>query len=232
VNQATISKEARESFGEFIRSHRQKKDLGIREIERISDGLIKAPYLSRIEHGRENPPGEGILSKLSEILEVDRDEIFAQAGKMPPELQEAYVKEKTVRTTYRAVKERSGEISEPGTMYQSRGELTDRSKLLAKELKRWTDILEKQYNPEKIILFGSFAKGRVHGWSDIDIIIIKKTDLPFLKRTREIIRLLDPMVGADFLVYTPQEFDELCKTRRFFKQEVLTKGTVIFERTH
>ncbi len=232
MNQVKARKETRELFGKFIRNRRKEKGFGIREIERISDGLIKAPYLSRIEHGRENPPGAGILSKLAEILEVDRDEMFGQAGKMPPELQEAYVKEKTVRTTYRAVKESSGVISELGTMYQPRGELPDRSKLLAKELKRWIEILKIKYKPEKIILFGSFAKGKVHEWSDIDLIIIKNTDLPFLRRTREIIQLLDPMVGADFLVYTPQEFNELCKTRRFFKQEILTKGTVIFERPH
>ena len=108
MKRVKVSKEIRESFGEFIRQRRQEEGFGIREIERISDGLIKAPYLSRIEHGRENPPGPGILSNLSEILKVDRDEMFARAGKIPPELQEAYFKEESVRSLFRMVREDVG----------------------------------------------------------------------------------------------------------------------------
>lgn len=233
-----VSKEARESFGEFIRQRRQELGLGIREIERITDGLIKAPYLSRIEHGRENPPGVKILTKLAEILEVDRDEMFAIAKKIPPEHQKTYFENEKVREFYRMAKADINKISDIVAQWEKNDlpEKTDvlnaRISLLQSELNRWKEILIQQYNPEKIILFGSFANQKIHSWTDIDLIIIKKTDLPFLRRTREVIRLLNPMVGADFLVYTPQEFDELCKTRRFFKQEVLAKGTVIFERTY
>ena len=107
-----VNRKARDSFGEFIRQRRQELGLGIREIERITDGLIKAPYLSRIEHSRENPPGVKILTKLAEILEVDRDEMFAIAKKIPPELQTEYFTKESVRTFFRMVNEDPGKVSD------------------------------------------------------------------------------------------------------------------------
>ena len=86
------------------------------------------------------------------------------------------------------------------------------------------------YAPEKIIVFGSLARGNVHSWSDIDIVIIKQTDLPFLQRLHEVRRLLQPRVGTDILVYTPEEFRQLSERRLFFQEELLDKGIVIYER--
>lgn len=44
-----------------------------------------------------------------------------------------------------------------------------------KEIKRITKQIVKNYNPEKIILFGSFAYGKPKPSSDIDLLIIKKS---------------------------------------------------------
>ena len=51
-----------------------------------------------------------------------------------------------------------------------------RSEILRNELKRIVSIIKKGYNPEKIILFGSLANGKIHQWSDIDMLIVKDTD--------------------------------------------------------
>lgn len=92
-----VSRETRESFGGFVRRRRQKLGLGIREIQRMSNGIVKAPYLSRIEHGRENPPGPEVLTQLAKILQMDRDELFAMAKRLPPDYLEAYLDEEMVR---------------------------------------------------------------------------------------------------------------------------------------
>ena len=98
-------------------------------------------------------------------------------------------------------------------------------------MNRWTEILKKEYEPEKIILFGSFAdKKGINEWSDIDLIIIKNTDKSFLNRIKEILILLKPKVGGDILVYTPGEFKNLCSSSPFFKSEVVKKGILIYER--
>lgn len=101
---------------------------------------------------------------------------------------------------------------------------------LQSELERWVDILVAHYAPEKIIVFGSFARASVAECSDIDMLIVKDTDKPFLDRTKDVLSLLHPRVGLDVLVYTPEEFKNLSETRLFFKDEVLPQSKVIYER--
>jgi uncharacterized protein len=105
----------------------------------------------------------------------------------------------------------------------------NRMSQIHKELDRYIKILIAKYNPEKVILFGSIASGNIHEWSDIDLVIIKKTDKPFLARTKDVFHLLKPRSGLDVLVYTPEEFNDLSRTRRFFQEEVISKGKVVYE---
>ena len=106
----------------------------------------------------------------------------------------------------------------------------ERKKTLDRELNRYLQLLTKYSSPEKIILFGTMAgEEQIHDWSDIDLVIIEKTKLPFFQRLRKVRKLLRPKVGADILVYTPEEFDLLCQERQFFKEEILAKGRVIYE---
>ena len=102
----------------------------------------------------------------------------------------------------------------------------ERKQLLEQELKRYLSLLTGHDQPERVILFG----GNVRPESDIDLVIIKQTELPFWKRLREMRRLLQPRVGTDILVYTPNEFDQLSRERPFFRDEILGKGRVVYER--
>ena len=108
--------------------------------------------------------------------------------------------------------------------------VSQRKRVLESELKRYVDLLIAHENPERILVFGSISSGDVHRWSDIDLVIVKDTTLPFLERAREIRLLLQPKVGVDILVYTPQEFKQLQSERPFFRQEILAKSTTLYER--
>jgi predicted nucleotidyltransferase len=102
---------------------------------------------------------------------------------------------------------------------------------LEQELNRMTAILIREYEPEKLILFGSVAQGEIHEWSDLDLVVVKKTDKPLLERTEEVLRLVRPKVGLDVLVYTPAELDSLVDERRVFVlDEIIYKGAVAYER--
>jgi predicted nucleotidyltransferase len=102
--------------------------------------------------------------------------------------------------------------------------------LLEAELARIVQVLREQYAPQRILLFGSLASGQVGEWSDIDLVIVKETDRRFLDRIREVMQLLQPQVGMDILVYTPQEFAQLSRERPFVRQEILQQGSVLYER--
>ena len=107
-----------------------------------------------------------------------------------------------------------------------------RRAFLESELSRWLPLLIAHEQPDKIILFGSYCAGQVSEWSDLDLVIIKETEAPFLDRTRQILELLKPQVGVDVLVYTPKEFEQLSQERAFVRQEIVAKGEVIYERGH
>lgn len=108
-------------------------------------------------------------------------------------------------------------------------ESLERKKLLDQELARYVRLLTEHGDPEKVILFGTLAKGRVHEWSDIDLVVVEKTQLPFFQRLRKVRKLLRPKVGMDIMVYTPEEFDQLCVDRPFFREEILAKGEIVYE---
>jgi len=120
-------------------------------------------------------------------------------------------------------------MSETIKSYVERVGARERKIDLQKELERCINLLKKEYRPEKILLFGSLASGRVSRWSDIDLIIVKDTKKPFLDRNKEVLLLLKPKVGMDILVYTPEEFKKLSK-KTFFKEEVIGKGVNLWGR--
>ena len=88
----------------------------------------------------------------------------------------------------------------------------------------------REYKPERIILFGSQAKGNADQYSDLDIVIIKETNERFLDRLKTIYELVQPRFAMDVLVYTPQEFTEMQKRGNSFVEMVLQEGVVVYER--
>ena len=60
--------------------------------------------------------------------------------------------------------------------------------------------------PEKIILFGSYARGEEKADSDLDIFIVLNSDLPHYKRAIPFYQALSGLgVAKDIVVYTPSE---------------------------
>ena len=68
--------------------------------------------------------------------------------------------------------------------------------LLSEELARITGRL-RGLGAERIILFGSYAKGRADPGTDLDLIAVMRSELPFVERTGEIYRELAPRVAVD-----------------------------------
>lgn len=81
------------------------------------------------------------------------------------------------------------------------------SKLLEESLKKILDKLKGKV--ERISVFGSYAKGRRDLFTDLDVIIVVRTDKPFIERMREMYSLLALPVDADILCYTPEEYERM-----------------------
>lgn len=110
-------------------------------------------------------------------------------------------------------------------------ESLDRKTRLEQELKRITEIIVREYKPQRMILFGSLAQGKVHEWSDIDLAIIKDTPARFIDRIGEIFHLVHPKLAFNVVVYTPQEVVQMVETGHYFwRDEISGKGKVLYDR--
>jgi uncharacterized protein len=91
--------------------------------------------------------------------------------------------------------------------------------------------IASNFDPEKIILFGSYASGNPGNDSDIDLLIVKESDLPSHRRGFEIRKsLIGLKIPMDILVYTNSEF-EMGKSEKYsFLSNILKKAKVLYER--
>jgi predicted nucleotidyltransferase len=98
-----------------------------------------------------------------------------------------------------------------------------------KEIEKITSQIIKKYNPEKIILFGSAARGRFGPDSDADFLVIKReTPLYGADRIRELSRMIERNIPVDLLVYRPNEFEKRVKMGDPFLKAVLKEGKVLY----
>ena len=80
-------------------------------------------------------------------------------------------------------------------------------------------------------MFGSYAKGCETADSDLDLLIIKQTDVPFFKRSKEIRMKLRPWsMSMDILIYTPDEVKERENSINDIVNIALSEGKVVYER--
>jgi predicted nucleotidyltransferase len=93
------------------------------------------------------------------------------------------------------------------------------------------DKIVKEYQPEKIILFGSYAWGEPHEDSDVDLFIVKKSSENRLERQRELRRLLSDsnFPAMDILAYTPEETEKsINKNKNLFIEDILRHGKILY----
>lgn len=88
-----------------------------------------------------------------------------------------------------------------------------------------------QFNPEKIILFGSYAYGKPHQDSDVDLFVVMHSVLSPFKRAAEISTLIRPRpFPVDIVVRTHEEMCEALVRRDPFVTDVMQHGRVLYER--
>jgi len=90
----------------------------------------------------------------------------------------------------------------------------------------------REFHPEKIVLFGSYAYGRPTPDSDVDLLVI----LPFrgndVNKAIQIRSRFDTPFPLDLLVRKPQFIAERLRERDMFIEHVMRKGCVLYEDQH
>lgn len=102
------------------------------------------------------------------------------------------------------------------------------------ETKQISDIVYRianNYNPDKIILFGSYAHGNYNDNSDLDFILVKETNAPKHKRGLEVRRLFYGLpIPMDFKIYTSSEFSNELSNPYSFLSSAIKGSKLLYER--
>lgn len=89
----------------------------------------------------------------------------------------------------------------------------------------------QKYDAEKIILFGSWARGEGDRYSDVDLIVVVRTNKRFLDRLAGFYEAWSIPVPVDILVYTPEEFAEMVDEENPLIMKAIREGVVMYEKS-
>ncbi len=88
-----------------------------------------------------------------------------------------------------------------------------------------------EFNPDKVILFGSYAYGKPSIDSDVDLLVVMESDEhPVRRATKIVSKLLDFPFPMDVLARTPQEIARRLNVEDYFFREIIQQGQVLYER--
>ena len=89
-------------------------------------------------------------------------------------------------------------------------------------------IVEK-FKPQKIILFGSYARGNPRPESDVDMLVVMETPLKDVHQAIQICQQIEYRFGLDLIVHTPKYLAKRVKMGDWFLRDVLKEGKVLYK---
>ncbi len=103
---------------------------------------------------------------------------------------------------------------------------------LEEKLKYYIESITRAIKVDQIILFGSFAKGNPHKYSDIDIAVVSseldpgKSRLSNIRKIKEKTNLLDP--DLQLFAFPSETFEKEIGFDESFIREIKKTGKVIY----
>jgi predicted nucleotidyltransferase len=107
--------------------------------------------------------------------------------------------------------------------------VTQRKRIPQKAIDDVVRQIAEKFHPQKIILFGSYARGNPRPESDVDLLVVMETKLKPVQQEIEICKKLDYEFGMDLLVYTPKILAERITLGDSFLREIVRDGKVVHE---
>lgn len=99
-------------------------------------------------------------------------------------------------------------------------------------LKKVTRLIVGTWDPERVVLFGSCAKGQANRDSDLDILVIGEFRNPPCARDREAREMFDRLpIRVDLHLLTPHEAEAAAAQGLNFISSALATGRLLYDRT-
>ncbi len=100
-----------------------------------------------------------------------------------------------------------------------------------------TDLIEatvhqvvEKFQPQQVILFGSYAYGTPRPESDLDLLVIMDTPLKEVEQAIQICQSIQYHFPLDLLVRTPAKLRDRIKLGDPFLTEIVQRGKIVYER--
>ena len=93
------------------------------------------------------------------------------------------------------------------------------------QIKAYCNVLAREFRPQKIILFGSYAYGKPTKDSDVDLVVIMSLRGRDIKMMGAIRARIGAPFPLDLLVWRPDKLSRM----QSFNEEVLSRGKVMYE---
>lgn len=98
------------------------------------------------------------------------------------------------------------------------------------DLARAIERIVALYAPERVYVFGSYAKGTLKESSDLDLVVVKKTTVPRRQRGKDVVALLRELaVDFDLLFVTPDELTAELNEPHSLLSTVMSSARVVYE---
>ena len=98
-----------------------------------------------------------------------------------------------------------------------------------KAIKRVCAQIAREFRPQRIILFGSYAYGKPTPDSDVDLLVVMPLAGRGMEKAVEISSRLEHRFPIDLLVRSPEEIRQRVKWNDFFLREATEKGVVMYD---
>ncbi len=96
-------------------------------------------------------------------------------------------------------------------------------------IRRFARRIAERFEPEKIILFGSYAKGTPHEESDVDILVVIPARNE-IDKSIQISLAFDHPFPLDLIVRTPKHLQRGLDDEDWFLREVIATGKLLYEK--
>jgi predicted nucleotidyltransferase len=98
-----------------------------------------------------------------------------------------------------------------------------------KKIEELTSQIAREFNPDRIILFGSHAYGQPHDDSDVDILVVLSFEGKPVRKAIEIRNKVNAKMPLDLLVRTPEQLADRLANNDWFMREVVERGRTLYE---
>ena len=100
------------------------------------------------------------------------------------------------------------------------------------DIEKFSAELAREFLPERVILFGSYAAGTAGDESDVDLLVVMPGDVSGARVAADIITRLKPTLPVELIVRSAHQLEERLALGDFFLRDVMATGKELYAAPH